>query len=443
MVNFDWPPFGNHRGPWFWLNLANIWHSRRKLFRPDHSNQWRYAHESANPPPLARSGSFDGLITGLPRRFRIAILGDTGEGDASQYALLPLLHGANPDFLIVNGDVAYPAGELDDFHEGFFRPYHGFDKPIWATAGNHEYYSGDNGRTFYQVFCTRACGDWWSRYGLRLVPQPGMYWELRDTARQTPLVIIGLDSGKAGNLDGHNSFFSKLFAGAKQPDTEQHQWLDWRLRVADEDESKVVVLFHIPALVKAQDAGVHLFELHRALARHKSVRAVFCGHIHNHQRYAAATFRQYLIDTYQVPPNPGFGAPEYVVSGNGGATIESTDFHGHYQPLDVYPSLAQWHDYAGLIQRALDRTLPGWPITRLAGQLTNSTEPENDDPPRLQSFLLLDVDGQRIDVSQVYLDDLQRLFTRQPNGTHIRIDDPNPPLDPGALAACTKLLFSL
>ena len=71
-----------------------------------------------------------------------AILGDTGEGDTSQYALLPLLHAANPDLIIINGDVAYPAGELDDFVEGFFRPYTGFGIPIWATAGNHEYYSG-------------------------------------------------------------------------------------------------------------------------------------------------------------------------------------------------------------------------------------------------------------------------------------------------------------
>lgn len=424
------------------MRPANWWRSRRKFFRSDQSNDWRYAHEAANPPPVARSTSFDAVIPDHGSQFHIAILGDTGEGDASQYALLPLLHGVHPDLIIVNGDVAYPAGDMNDFRDGFFRPYSGLGIPIWATAGNHEYYSSDNARTFYQIFCTRASADWWSQHGLRVAPQPGMYWELRDPSGGTPLVIIGLDSGKAGNLDGHDTFFSRLLSGRKHPDTAQHQWLDWRLSVADTNGSKVIVLFHIPALVKGRNAGVHLAEVHKILARHSSVRAVFCGHIHNHEQYPGGTFRQYLIDTYQAQPNPGFAPPEYVVSGNGGATLDGTDFQGDYQAV-VYPSLGQWRDYTNALHRALDSVSPGGTFTRLAGQLTLSGAPDNDDPPRLQSFLLLDVDGAEINVSHVHLDDLQGLFTQQPDGTLINITDANPPLDAGALTACTTHLFTL
>lgn len=444
MPEFLWPAFGKHRGPGFW-NLTNLWKSRTKIFRADNSTAWRYAHEAASPPPVERSVPFGAVIPDLPRAFRIAILGDTGEGDKSQYALLPLLHAADPDFMIINGDVAYPSGNPDDFIQGFFRPYHGLGIPVWATAGNHEYYSSDNGRTFYETFCGRGFGELWSRHGLRQVPQPGMYWELSDpSGSTTPLVIIGLDSGKSANLDGHNSWVSSIF-NKKTPDVKQHDWLEWRLGVADRQERKVVVLFHIPALVRAQHEKVHLGEVHRILARHPSVRVVLCGHIHHHEHYAPATFRQYLAREHGAAANAAAPAANYIVSGNGGATLDGTNVKGPYPPQNVYPSAAQWRDYAGAIRRAIDATAPGTPIARVAGQLKGALPFQNDDPPGLQSFLLLDVEpaGGRIRLSHVRLDRLEQLFTQQPAEARIAVDAPNPPLDDGALAACTMPLFEL
>ena len=443
MPEFIWPEFGKHRGPGFW-NLVNLWKSRQKLFRADNSNAWRYDHESGNPPAVDRSVAFGAVIPDLPRRFRIVILGDTGEGDKSQYALLPLLRAAQPDFMIINGDVAYPSGDPDDFVQGFFRPYHGMGIPVWATAGNHEYYSSDNGRTFYETFCGRALGDRWSRYGLRLVPQPGMYWELADPTGSTPLVIIGLDSGKSANLDGHDSLVSSIF-NQKSPDVKQHDWLEWRLGVADANGSKVVVLFHIPALVRARNEKVHLGELHRILARHRSVRAVLCGHIHHHEQYAGATFRQYLKQEHGAQANANDPPPEYVVSGNGGATLDGTDMSGPYPPQALYPSVVQWREYAGSIRRLIDKAMPRTPLARVAGQLQGALPFQDDDPPGLQSFLQLDVEPAqgRIRMSHVRLDNLEDLFTQQPADARIAVDAPNPPLDPGALAGHTTLLFEL
>lgn len=443
MVRFEWPPFAKNRGPGFWFNPANIAKSRRKVLRADHSNLWRYAHETANPPRQDRSVPFDTVIPGLPRRFRIAIIGDTGEGDASQYALVPLLRAAKPDFMIINGDVAYPAGDMDDFTEGFFRPYRGFGIPIWATAGNHEYYSQHKGKEFYDVFCGLT-GALWAHYGLRMVPQPGMYWELRDPSGRTPLVILGLDSGQDANLDGHDTFLSKLLSGEKKPDSGQHEWLDWRLSVADAAGGKVIVMFHIPGLVKGKADQVHLGEVHRILARHPSVRAVICGHIHNHERYEPATFRRYLAEQYGVQANPGFPPPEYIVSGNGGATLDGTDFTGAYDPRDVYPSVGQWKEYASSMRRMLNSGGGGGIVARLAGQFERGGLPDYGDPPKLQSFLLLDVDGPQIKLCHIVLDDLQALYSKQPEGTIVRVDAPVPPMDPEALQdLCTRELFSL
>ncbi len=44
----------------------------------------------------------------------LLLLGDTGEGDASQYALLALLAhlGRDTDFMVICSDVIYPAGSV-------------------------------------------------------------------------------------------------------------------------------------------------------------------------------------------------------------------------------------------------------------------------------------------------------------------------------------------
>jgi hypothetical protein len=438
------PQFGKDRGPWFWLRPGNLFASRRRLFRQDNSNEWRYAFESANPPSVERSAAFGDVVPDLGRGFRIVILADTGQGTRSQYTLLPLLRAARPDFVIINGDVAYPAGELDDFNEGFFQPYNGLNVPIWATAGNHEYYSDNNGRNFYDIFCSHVFAEQWSNAGLRLVPQPGMYWELSDPSGKTPLVIIGLDSGKSGNLDGHNSFISKLFAGTKHPDDTQHRWLDWRLTVADGKGSRVVVLFHIPGLVQGTHAAdTYLSALHWVLSRHRSVHAVFCGHIHNHQRYQPATFRDYMVKQFAVPAAPtGAGAalPQYVVNGNGGAALEHTDFQGPFDTIDRYPSPKQWEDYAGPARRAAEATFPGSPLASVVAIFSDAMRDPDVDPMGLQSFLMLDVQGDQIQVSRVFVDDLASLF---PNRGTVQVSNPDPPLDQATLRTCTKSLFQL
>lgn len=445
-VDIIFPPLKQHRGPRYWLRVANLLTSQRKIFRADYSNEWRYTLERAAPPSQSRSETFASLTrtSTAPASFRFIVVADTGEGDHSQYSLLPLMHGVEADFMIINGDVAYPAGSHDDFEAGFFEPYASLGIPIWATAGNHEYYSRGNGREFHDIFCTRKASDSWSRHGIPHVPQPGMYWELRDPGDHTPLVVIGLDSGKKANLDGHTGWITHInpFGRSKRPDHEQHRWLEWRLQLADKQKKKVIVLYHIPGLrSRKHDKGTHLGDLHRILVRHPSVRLVMCGHIHNHQQFDPQTFRAYVTERHNASP-PGHPPPHYVVSGNGGATLDSTVFkETGYKEVDVFPSTAQWREYTTMAQRVVDR-LGGVKsvFTRVAGLIKKSAALDVD-PHQLQSFLLIECTAdRRVSVSLVHLDNLKKLYR---DGVRTDITNPNPPLHDDAVQDATKHLFYL
>ena len=107
------------------------------------------------------------------------VLADTGEGDASQYCLVPAvsLIAQGTAFIFIHGDVVYPSGDAADYREGFYRPYRDYPSPIYAVPGNHDWYDGLNG--FMRHFCdvrpsdkstsTERTGALWQRALRRLL----------------------------------------------------------------------------------------------------------------------------------------------------------------------------------------------------------------------------------------------------------------------------------
>ena len=81
--------------------------------------------------------------------FSFLVIGDPGEGDASQYSLIPryLDLGRRDDvkFLVVSSDVIYPAGAIEDYERNFYLPFQGFAKPVYAIPGNHDWYDALEG----------------------------------------------------------------------------------------------------------------------------------------------------------------------------------------------------------------------------------------------------------------------------------------------------------
>jgi uncharacterized membrane protein HdeD (DUF308 family)/predicted phosphodiesterase len=76
--------------------------------------------------------------------FSFIVIGDTGEGDASQLILRDQLAlvGQKPEvkFLIIASDVIYPSGAMKHYEPKFYLPFNGFHKPIYAVPGNHDWY---------------------------------------------------------------------------------------------------------------------------------------------------------------------------------------------------------------------------------------------------------------------------------------------------------------
>jgi hypothetical protein len=427
----DYPPIADNRGPGFWANPKNLWAARRK-FRVDQSNQWRDALHRGNPVDPSYSCAVDDLLSGNKQKYRFIVLADTGEGDKSQYGLLPLIRALQPDFMIINGDVAYPGGNVDDFLAGFFEPYRNLKIPIWATPGNHEYYSEQHGTEFYQTFCTWTWAERWSTFGLRLVPQPGMFWEIRDDAAKQ--VILGIDSGMSGNLDGSND------AG----DIQQHNWLTSRLAMANTRQQNVIVMFHIPGLVNGSKADVHLTRLHQTLLMFPCVKLVLTGHEHSFQQYKPEVFWEYVYpgqsSNAAAPP-----FPHYMVAGGGGAYLSSTAWYDSSKRASLRYSCApvcvsDWKEYRRT-HRPTKVNFGHSVLSRLVSAI-NEEIIEDPDIPDMMSFVVVDVDRSggppSTTVSPVFQEDFEKLFSSQPPGTRINVQAGIPAPDPGEVTACLQ-----
>ncbi|HLL88584.1 MAG TPA: metallophosphoesterase, partial [Tepidisphaeraceae bacterium] len=116
------------------------------------ADAWR-AHmvDAVAADPAARGGaSPDALFHVEPPGvteagdFAFLVVGDPGEGDASQHVLrdqyLRLGRRDDVKFLVVSSDVIYPQGAMKDYEPKFYLPFKGFAKPVYAIPGNHDWY---------------------------------------------------------------------------------------------------------------------------------------------------------------------------------------------------------------------------------------------------------------------------------------------------------------
>lgn len=257
-----------------------------------------------------------------PDRFSFMVIGDTGEGDDPQYAVVPGFLKVSQDtgFAVLASDVIYPVGSADDYDGKFFRPYRDYRAPIYAIPGNHDWYE-DLG-AFMRVFCDapplsaepapRPPGRAWLRSRLWHRPrpgdgrhldraralrghpsqqavQPGPYWAI-DSG---PVRIIGIDTGLLGTLDA-----------------EQGAWLR---EVARGPRPKILITGS-PLYVDGEyqpcpiEGGGTVDEIVRDPGN-RFVAAIG-GDIHNYQRYPVAL--------------PDGRTLQYVVAGGGGAFMHAT-----------------------------------------------------------------------------------------------------------------------
>lgn len=258
-----------------------------------------------------------------PDRFSFMVIGDTGEGDAPQYAAVPgfLRVSQDTSFAVLASDVIYPVGSADDYESKFFRPYQDYRAPIYAIPGNHDWYE-DLG-AFMRVFCDdapplpaeprpRPLGRAWLRSLLwhrprpddgRLLDtarrlraaedqravQPGPYWAI-DAG---PVRIIGIDTGLLGTLDAEQGTWLREVSRGPRPKiliTGSPLYVDGK---------------HHPCAI---DGGGTVDDIVTAPEHHYV--AAIGGDIHNYQRYPVP-----LADGRTL---------QYVVAGGGGAFMHAT-----------------------------------------------------------------------------------------------------------------------
>jgi hypothetical protein len=252
------------------------------------------------------------------------LLGDPGEGDASQYSVIPplLAKGKETEFMIVMGDVVYPAGDAQDYENKFYRPYMNYHGPIYGVPGNHDWYDDLNG--FMRHFCdarTKSTNRSPSSRAQRVLKnvlwrdppradeaavarmralrprpqqqahQPGPYLAI-DAG---PLLIVGIDTGITGTIDRDQAKWLKRVSRAsskpKMLVTGKPLYVDGRRR---------------PGLI--EDSGQTVDDIVRA--REYNYLAAIGGDVHNYQRY---------------PVEVGEGRTiQYIVNGGGGAGAQGT-----------------------------------------------------------------------------------------------------------------------
>ncbi|MFC4531807.1 metallophosphoesterase family protein [Sphaerisporangium dianthi] len=305
-----------------WLKFATLIRSRNEILAQlfgDPANEvrrrWMAAREEQGADPDHRIQIDPGP------EYSFLLLGDTGEGDASQYAVIPgmLALGAGTSFAVIASDVIYPTGSGNEYDDKFFRPYKDYPGPIYALPGNHDWYDGLGG--FMRVFCGAQAlqqerrgfslspaglrGLLWKRPEAideprlaearrrRALPgqqatQPGPYWVIDLPG----LLLVGIDTGILGTID-----------------RDQGAWLR---RVSADPRPKVLITGkpiydrndHHPCPI--EDGGT-VDDIVRDPANNYV--AVIGGDTHNYQRY---------------PVRVGDRVIQYIVAGGGGAFMHAT-----------------------------------------------------------------------------------------------------------------------
>ncbi|MDQ3767013.1 MAG: metallophosphatase family protein [Actinomycetota bacterium] len=255
------------------------------------------------------------------------VLADTGEGDASQYCLVPglLQRAQGTDFMFINGDVVYPSGDAVDYEDRFYRPYKDYLGPIYAVPGNHDWYDGLNG--FMRHFCDARASDkprgaegtgaLWQRALRRVVwrhpsrtserkieemkairarpeqqaLQPGPYLAI-DTG---PVLLVAIDTGVLGDIDrDQGEWLRRLSGTVSKPKillTAKPFYVEGALHPGRIEGSRETV----DDIVRAPENGYI---------------AAIGGDIHHYERYPVS-----LEDGRTI---------QYIVNGGGGAGMQGT-----------------------------------------------------------------------------------------------------------------------
>jgi len=262
--------------------------------RADH---WRMAMIESSGEGLGAQ-AFRLHPNGVPNHgdFSFVVIGDPGEGDASQLILkdqlLAVSNQADVKFVMISSDVVYPTGALRDYEKKFWMPFKGVTKPVFAIPGNHDWYDALDGfvATFFEPEAARKAMLARAAADLKITSTTEANIEemvtQSDVWRKEYEVSTGFQKAPFFQVSTDAFVLITLETGVeRQIDSLQHQWL---VNVLEASRGKfvMVVLGHpFYAIAEYQGSLNPRFEALHALLRSYNVPLVMAGDTHDLEYY--------------------------------------------------------------------------------------------------------------------------------------------------------------
>jgi hypothetical protein len=288
--------------------------------------------------------------------FAFIVIGDTGEGDASQHVLrdqlLEVAWREDVRFVVISSDVVYPNGSMTDYEAKFWLPFKGVRKPVYAIPGNHDWYDALEAfaATFFEADAASAAMHARVNADLRMTSSTdsrssGLIAEAA-RLRGEYEVPTGLQRGPFFEVQAERFALVAIDTGVvKKIDPAQRAWLESALERA-RGKLTMAVVGH-PFYAGGHDATTDNEEfasLKRLLLDH-GVTIMMAGDTHDFEYYAD-------------PPSPGVPAVHYFVNGGGGAYLS----FGTALQWPANPPTAAWAIYPDrrAVSRKLEARTPWW-----------------------------------------------------------------------------------
>lgn len=279
---------------------SGVWQEITKS-RVDKWREWSAVHVEldALAKGISPESVFEIKPEGVPANddFNFIVIGDTGEGDPSQMSLRDQLIDASKrdevKFLVLSSDVIYPDGKMKDYETNFYMGFKGFEKPIYAIPGNHDWFDADEG--FNANFLDRDSAlislrarfmkDFKTELAVPVERNENM---VNMAARLRELYRIRNGLQRAPFFEMHADRFSFIAGDTgimRQFDEKEKAWFEAALKRAG-DRFKMVVLGH-PFYVNGKDTASDAPEfesIHEMLRKH-NVDVMMAGDTHDFEFY--------------------------------------------------------------------------------------------------------------------------------------------------------------
>jgi len=332
---------------------SGVWNS----WAESRADKWREVMVRAVVPgALGSTDAFALSPEGIAGDFSFVVIGDTGEGDASQHVLrdqlLAVTARDSVKFVVISSDVVYPNGEMHDYEDKFWLPFKGVTKPVYAIPGNHDWYDALEAfsATFFEPAAARAAIHARVTADLRVSSTTDARIDtlIREAGRLRRQYRIPTGFQRAPFFEIQNDQFALIAVDTgvlKMIDPAQKEWLLAALERA-RGKFTMAILGH-PFFAAGGDVTSDNAEFARLknILRDHGVAIVMAGDTHD-------------LEYYEEPGHAGGSPIRHFVNGGGGAYLS----FGTPLAWPETPPTPLWAHYPGkdAVVAKIDATTPWW-----------------------------------------------------------------------------------